>query len=865
MFTGIVEELGAVAAVTDLGDSVRLTVTGPAVVAGARHGDSIAVNGVCLTVVTADADGFTADVMRETLDRSCLGALRTGDPVNLERPVRLDGRLGGHLVQGHVDGTGRIESREPSQHWEVVRVSLPADLARYVVLKGSITVDGVSLTVAAVDDDVVHRQPHPDDPRAHHTRPQAGRRPGEPRGRRRRQVRRAADAAARAAHSAPDAEGPRMSVFQDLYDAHLTIGGHDIAWREILGNAFGFASAIGGLRRRVWAWPVGIVGNVLLFTVFIGTAVNGQTIPLLGQAGRQVFFVARVASTAGSAGTRPAADAATTARTHPPSRRGGPPRRNGCATWPWPRRRCSCCSPSSTRSGPPGRRPRGTSSPTRGSSSGRSSRPTPWHAAGSTSGSAGSPSTSWACPSCSTSSCYPTALLYGVYGVLVVYGFLAWRRIARDEPLADPADGVRRMSGPDARRPARPDRARDRRHRAPARAVVVVDDEDRENEGDLVFAASKVDAGADGVPGAAHLGGRVRADGGCRAGPAPAAADDVVQRGPQAHGVHGLGRRPRRHQHRHLGRRPGAHRAGAGRLGHRAVRADAARPRLPAARGRGRRAPCGPGTPRRPSTSRGWPGSRRPASIAELVDDDGSMARLPRLREFADEHGLALVSIADLVGPPQADRGAGRAGRRGRAAHDGTASSGCSATGARSTARSTSRWSAARSATGTEVLVRLHSECLTGDVLGSLRCDCGPQLDAALRTVADEGRGVVVYLRGHEGRGIGLLHKLRRTGCRTAAATRWTRTSTSGCRRTRATTASAPRSSRDLGVSSVRLLTNNPAKVAGVEEHGSTVLRAGAASRAPHPGEHRLPAHQAGPDGPRDPGSRIGCRRQRGT
>ena len=152
MFTGIVEELGAVAALTDLGDSVRLTVRGPTVVADARHGDSIAVNGVCLTVVAADTDGFTADVMRETLDRSCLGALAVGDPVNLERPVRLDGRLGGHLVQGHVDGTGRIESRDPSAHWDVVRVSLPPDLARYVVHKGSITVDGVSLTVASVGD-----------------------------------------------------------------------------------------------------------------------------------------------------------------------------------------------------------------------------------------------------------------------------------------------------------------------------------------------------------------------------------------------------------------------------------------------------------------------------------------------------------------------------------------------------------------------------------------------------------------------------------------------------------------------------------------------------------------------------------------
>jgi riboflavin synthase len=153
MFTGIVEELGEVTDLVDLGDSVRLAVRGPLVVTGARHGDSIAVNGVCLTVVEASGEGFTADVMRETLDRSSLGALTPGARVNLERPMRLDGRLGGHLVQGHVDGTGVIVERSPSEHWELVRVSLPADLARYVVHKGSITVDGVSLTVAAVTDD----------------------------------------------------------------------------------------------------------------------------------------------------------------------------------------------------------------------------------------------------------------------------------------------------------------------------------------------------------------------------------------------------------------------------------------------------------------------------------------------------------------------------------------------------------------------------------------------------------------------------------------------------------------------------------------------------------------------------------------
>jgi riboflavin synthase len=152
MFTGIVEELGEVEALTDLGDSVRLQVRGPRVVGDAERGDSIAVNGVCLTVVDATGDTFTADVMRETLDRSSLGALRPGDPVNLERSLRLDGRLGGHVVQGHVDGTGTVLARIPSEHWEVVRVSLPADLARYLVLKGSIAVDGVSLTVSALDD-----------------------------------------------------------------------------------------------------------------------------------------------------------------------------------------------------------------------------------------------------------------------------------------------------------------------------------------------------------------------------------------------------------------------------------------------------------------------------------------------------------------------------------------------------------------------------------------------------------------------------------------------------------------------------------------------------------------------------------------
>ena len=147
MFTGIVEELGSVVGVEPQGDAVRLRIRGPVVTSDAVHGASIAVNGVCLTVVEHGDGEFTADVMQETLDRSSLGALGPGSPVNLERPVTLEARLGGHLVQGHVDGTGTILGRTPSEHWEVVRVSLPDDLGRSVVEKGSITVDGVSLTV----------------------------------------------------------------------------------------------------------------------------------------------------------------------------------------------------------------------------------------------------------------------------------------------------------------------------------------------------------------------------------------------------------------------------------------------------------------------------------------------------------------------------------------------------------------------------------------------------------------------------------------------------------------------------------------------------------------------------------------------
>ncbi|MEQ4209584.1 riboflavin synthase [Actinopolymorpha sp. B9G3] len=159
MFTGIVEERGEVCDLVRLQDSAQVTIRGPLVTGDVRPGDSIAVNGCCLTVIAVGADGaggndgeFTADVMAESLSRTTLGSARPGDAVNLERSVPVDGRLGGHIVQGHVDGTGRVLSRQSTARWDLVEIGLPVELARYVAEKGSIAVDGVSLTVVGIRD-----------------------------------------------------------------------------------------------------------------------------------------------------------------------------------------------------------------------------------------------------------------------------------------------------------------------------------------------------------------------------------------------------------------------------------------------------------------------------------------------------------------------------------------------------------------------------------------------------------------------------------------------------------------------------------------------------------------------------------------
>ena len=153
MFTGIVEELGRVAAIQALPDNaIRITIEGPTVLSDANLGDSICVNGVCLTVAEQNGDQFTADVMSETINRTTIGDLLAGSQVNLERPVTLATRLGGHLVQGNVDAVGAVSAREHSENWDVVTITPPKDLLKYVVEKGSITIDGTSLTVSAVTD-----------------------------------------------------------------------------------------------------------------------------------------------------------------------------------------------------------------------------------------------------------------------------------------------------------------------------------------------------------------------------------------------------------------------------------------------------------------------------------------------------------------------------------------------------------------------------------------------------------------------------------------------------------------------------------------------------------------------------------------
>ena len=152
MFTGIVEELGRVVRLETVEDSARLTVEAPTVTQDVSLGDSVSVNGCCLTVTAVQGSTFTADLMAETLTRTTLGSQAPGDPVNLERALRASDRLGGHIVQGHVDATAEVLDHHRGEHWDLLRIGLPQEIARYVAVKGSVALDGVSLTVVDASD-----------------------------------------------------------------------------------------------------------------------------------------------------------------------------------------------------------------------------------------------------------------------------------------------------------------------------------------------------------------------------------------------------------------------------------------------------------------------------------------------------------------------------------------------------------------------------------------------------------------------------------------------------------------------------------------------------------------------------------------
>ena len=155
MFTGIIEELGTVTGITKQSDALRLTIKRNMVLGDLKRGDSISCSGTCLTAIEIDENGFTADVMMETIKLTSLMEVVVGDPINLERAMNAQTRYGGHVVQGHIDGVGEFVSRETSENWDWVRIRIPRELLRYVVMKGSITFDGISLTVNEISDDVI--------------------------------------------------------------------------------------------------------------------------------------------------------------------------------------------------------------------------------------------------------------------------------------------------------------------------------------------------------------------------------------------------------------------------------------------------------------------------------------------------------------------------------------------------------------------------------------------------------------------------------------------------------------------------------------------------------------------------------------
>ncbi len=869
MFTGIVEELGEVTAVEDLGDSSRFRLRGPVVTQGAKHGDSIAVNGVCLTVVDHEGDEFTADVMAETLKRSGLGALAVGSRVNLERPAWSPTAASAGTSSRATSTAPAPSSPAPLRELGDRQDLPPGGTLPLRRREGSITVDGVSLTVVEAGPDHFDHQPHPHHPRPHHPRHQAARRPGEPGGRRHRRVRRAP----------PRRPRTGRHPVNTLNSVAFTAFGQAIKWSDMIGNVIGLAALALGWRRSIWTWPAQLLSGLVLVAAYASAQLSGGV-------GKQLLVIAVAAWgwRQWTLGKQQAQDGSLAVRFATGKerallcrrRRPRHPRRRGLFTlypslsWsPWADAYIFV----------------GTLVAMVAQARGLVEFwfawllvdvvgvPSPSAAASPSPDSSTSSTARSSCGACATAAALPAA------------------RPGRS-PRMTTAPQLAALPDWDAEDLTLDSAEQAVRDIAAGRPVVVVDDEDRENEGDLVIAAEKITPEI-----VAFMMSECR---GLICAPMegdeldrlelPQMVDDntesmktaftvSVDAGP-AHGVT-TGISPP------TARPP----SGASPTAPPSRPTSSARPHLPAA-ARSGGVLVRPGHTEAAVDLARLAGLRPAGAIVEIAGEDGVMLRLPELVPFARKHGLTIVSIEDLIAhrrateapaalpadtDPTAPAGIADAGTEApadRAAEAAvvhreaevtlpprTAPSPPTATAPPPTASSTSPSSTATSATATTCwsasTPSASPATSSTPCAATARRSCAPPWTGSPRPAAASSSTCAATRAAASA----CCPSSARTNSRSRAATPSTPTWSWACPadalRLRRRRADAHRP----GVRSVRLLTNNPDKTDALTRHGIAVT-----GREPMPVQARraqraLPAHQAGPHGTRPALARRAGRR----